>query len=66
MPPSQHGYKYWLVYVVQGRRVIGFDNERGKGDHDHRHGAEHPYGFRDLVTLLTEFRAMVDQERDRK
>lgn len=66
VPPSQHGYKYRLVYVVQGRRVIGFDNERGKGDHFHRHGAEHPYGFRDLVTLLTEFRAMVDQERDRK
>ena len=46
--------------------MIGFDNERGKGDHYHRHGAEHPYGFRDLVTLLTEFRAMVDQERDEK
>lgn len=30
VPPSQHGYKYRLVYVVQGRRVIGFDNERGR------------------------------------
>jgi hypothetical protein len=36
VPPSPHSYKYRLVYVVAGKRVIGFDNERGKGDHVHR------------------------------
>ena len=25
-----HGYKYSLVYIVQGRRVIGYDNAEGK------------------------------------
>ena len=36
VPVSAHhpnGVKYSLVYVVNGVRVIGFDNERGKGDH---------------------------------
>jgi len=34
---------YRMVYVVRGVRVIGFDNERGKGDHMHLHGFETPY-----------------------
>jgi hypothetical protein len=29
VPPCRHPYKYRLAYVVAGRRVIGFDNERG-------------------------------------
>ena len=33
VPPTEHGYKYSAVYVVDGVRVVGFDNERGKGDH---------------------------------
>ena len=33
VPPATHRFKYSLVYVVEGVRVIGFDNERGKGDH---------------------------------
>jgi hypothetical protein len=28
-----HGLKYRLVYVKDGRRLVGYDNERGKGDH---------------------------------
>jgi hypothetical protein len=63
VPPSEHGYKYRLVYVVNGTRVIGYDNERGKGDHRHHHGAEHPYRFRGLAALLDDFRAEVEQER---
>lgn len=35
VPPSQHPYKYRLVYVVDGERRVGYDNERGKGDHKH-------------------------------
>ncbi|MFM8445155.1 MAG: DUF6516 family protein [Methylococcus sp.] len=35
VPPSVHPYKYRLVYIVEGIRVVGFDNERGKGDHCH-------------------------------
>jgi hypothetical protein len=65
VPPSAHGYKYRLVYVVNGIRVIGYDNERGKGDHRHHHGTEYPYRFRGLAALLEDFRAGVKQERDR-
>ncbi len=32
-PPSEHRYKYRLVYGVEGTRAVGFDGERGKGDH---------------------------------
>ena len=38
VPPSPdklHGYKYSLVYIVDGKRVIGYDNAEGKGDHRH-------------------------------
>jgi hypothetical protein len=30
-----YGYKYSLVYVVNGVRVIGYDNAEGRGDHRH-------------------------------
>jgi len=26
-----HGLKYRLVYVKDGKRLVGYDNERGKG-----------------------------------
>lgn len=55
VPPSEHHYKYRLVYVVAGERVVGYDNERGKGDHKHRHGVEIAYDFIDVPTLLTDF-----------
>ncbi len=30
-----HGLKCRLVYAKDGQRLIGYDNERGKGDHRH-------------------------------
>jgi hypothetical protein len=35
---------YRLAYVRDGRRLIGYDNERGKGDH--RHYGEHEEEYR--------------------
>ena len=55
VPPSTHGYKYRLDYVVEGRRVVGFDNERGKGDHVHRDDREGPYNFFDVDRLIDDF-----------
>ncbi|MBK8523758.1 MAG: hypothetical protein IPL58_06360 [Betaproteobacteria bacterium] len=55
VPPSGHSYKYRLVYVVAGQRVIGFDNERGKGDHRHVGTAEWPYVFQGLDQLIDDF-----------
>jgi hypothetical protein len=61
VPPSEHPFKYRLVYVRDGARVIGFDNERGKGDHKHVGGADRPYVFRGIDELLNDFFAEVDR-----
>lgn len=52
VPPTEHGYKYSAVYVVGGVRVVGFDNERGKGDHCHLDGSEVPYTFTSVEQLI--------------
>jgi hypothetical protein len=67
VPPCTHCFKYRLVYVEDGRRVIGFDNERGKGDHYHSEGREAPYRFTTLERLLDDFSSAVAQwvEADR-
>ena len=37
-----HGYKHSLVYVVDGKRVVGYNNAERKGDHRHiRETIEH-------------------------
>jgi len=63
VPPAQHGYKYRAVYIVEGIRVVGFDNERGKGDHCHLDGAEYPYTFTSVEQLVEDFIAAVSQRR---
>ena len=63
VPPTEHGYKYRAVYVVDGVRIVGFDNERGKGDHCHMDGIELPYTFTSVDQLLEDFIAAVDKRR---
>ncbi len=63
VPPSEHGYKYRAVYVVNGVRIVGFDNERGKGDHCHIDGKEVPYAFTSVEKLLEDFIAVVETRR---
>jgi len=41
--------------VVGGERVVGYDNERGKGDHKHIRGTQVPYAFKDVPTLIRDF-----------
>jgi hypothetical protein len=55
VPASEHPFKYRLVYVVDGRRIVGDDNERGKGDHRHLGEREEGYRFIDPDRLLTDF-----------
>lgn len=64
VPPSEHRIKYRLVYVVDGVRVVGYDNERGKGDHKHVRGREMPYVFTNASTLISDFMRDI-QEIDR-
>ena len=63
VPPTTDGLKYRLAYVVDGERVVGFDNERGKGDHCHLDGQEQPYAFVSLDQLLEDFIREVDRRR---
>ena len=63
VPPTEHGYKYSAVYVVDGVRAVGFDNERGKGDHCHIDGTEVPYTFTDVEQLIEDFIAAVAARR---
>lgn len=56
VPPSEHHYKYRLVYIVNGKRIIGYDNERGKGDHKHIGDAEFAYTFVNVPTLINDFK----------
>lgn len=53
--PSRHDLKYSLFYGRPGVREVGYDNERGKGDHRHFCGAETAYAFRSVEQLLRDF-----------
>ncbi len=55
VPSSAHPFKYRLVYVVDGQRRVGYDNERGKGDHKHLGATETCYTFTDVATLINDF-----------
>ena len=55
IPPSGHRFKYRLVFVRDGKRMVGYDNERGKGDHKHLGEREMRYRFVDEAQLLADF-----------
>lgn len=63
VPPSTHGFKYRLYCGLEGRRIVGFDNERGKGDHCHLDGRELAYAFVDIERLIEDFIAEVEKRR---
>jgi len=43
--PSTHELKYSLFYGRPGIREVGYEHERGKGDHRHVGGAENGIAF---------------------
>ena len=55
VPPCGHAFKYRLAFVREGQRVVGYDNERGKGGHKHIDGREFQYRFIDIDTLMRDF-----------
>jgi hypothetical protein len=59
VPPTTHGLKYRLFYGKDSQRIVGFDNERGKGDHKHILGVETSYDFTTLAQLLDDFEAEI-------
>lgn len=56
-----HGLKYRLYFGRDGKRIVGYDNERGKGDHKHLGEVEIRYRFVSLTQLLTDFLADVER-----
>lgn len=59
--PSEHKYKYRLVYIENGGRAVGFDNERGKGDHKHVGNMEMSYAFTTTDKLIDDFLEEVER-----
>jgi Family of unknown function (DUF6516) len=56
---SSHEFKYSLFYGREGQRLIGYDNEAGKGDHRHYRTAEEAYLFTTPERLIADFVADV-------
>jgi hypothetical protein len=57
-----HGLKYSLFYGRPGERIIGYDNEAGKGDHRHYRDREEPYVFETMDKSIADFEADVKRE----
>src|SRR4051794_11494755 len=57
-----HGLKYSLFYGPPGVRIIGYDNETGKGDHRHYRDRQERYTFVSLQRLIADFEADVREE----
>jgi hypothetical protein len=66
VPGSAHEFKYRLYFGRGGRRLVGYDNERGKGDHRHVRGREFVYRFRSPDQLIADFLADVEDARRRR
>jgi hypothetical protein len=66
VPGSEHRYKYRLFFGRKVERILGCDNERGKGDHRHLGNNEFPYVFRDVTTLEADFLGDVASHLERE
>ncbi len=60
---SAHRFKYRLFYGFPGRRIVGYDNESGKGDHRHAGTVESKYAFVSPESLMEDFLADVRKRR---
>ena len=58
---SAHEYRYRLALVVDGKCVLRYDNEAGKGDHRHVGDKEQEYRFKSAEDLLGDFWADVEE-----
>jgi hypothetical protein len=61
LSPCTHNYKYRLYYGAAGVCRVRYDNERGKGDHCHRHDWEQAYNFTAIEQLLADFEHDVNE-----
>jgi len=57
--------KYSFVYVKNKERILGYDNERGKGHHRHYKNEETKIDFKDPETLLNQFKEEIEELKRR-
>lgn len=55
--------QYSLFYGRLGERIVGYDNERGKGDRRHVAGKERRYRFVSVEKLVADFLARAGGSR---
>jgi len=65
-PERPHGLKYRLFYGRDGQRIVGYDNERGKGDHKHIMDVEQRYKFTTVDKLVADFLADIERMKNAK
>ena len=58
-----HGVKYSIVYIKGDKRLVGYDNSEGKGDHRHYEEREEPYVFHDIWHVIRDFKRDVRKIR---
>lgn len=59
-----HGLKYSLFYGDDEGRIVGYDNESGKGDHKHIRDVQTRYKFISVETMVADFLADVKRIRN--
>ncbi len=58
---SVHAFRYRLALVINGKCVLRYDNEAGKGDHRHVGDEEQEYRFKSAEQLLADFWSDVEE-----
>lgn len=61
-----HGLKYRLYYGYPDKCLVRYDNERGKGDHQHAGEQEKPYSFISVEQLIQDFKADIERIRGKQ
>ena len=57
---------YRLFYGRDGKRIVGFANEKPKGDHCHLDGIKRLYRFTDVDKLIEDFMREMNDRRELK
>jgi hypothetical protein len=57
-----HSLKYSLFFGRPGERIVGYDNELGKGDHRHYRKQQQRYAFTTIEKLIADFEEDVRKE----
>ncbi len=64
-PDQPHGFKYRLYYgLADGRCLVRYDNEKGKGDHKHFLDKEEHYVFVSIEQLMEDFMQDIRRARE--